>query len=218
MQKTRELPFYESYGFGGETPFRYFFLKEDSNNLENYKEAIIKCLKYDILYHIFPDYESGHETYDALRPPVTNPVQLNHNTFARVFHESVRGTQSGEIVVTYKLSEDRKSVELTLYDRDTILQPVQVSLDEDAPLQYAIVDKVIESKLKITKGKKISKKDIQVYKAPVRKALINEEEHSYDAAMKVIKTVKSKLTYPLEDPRDLLVEGKEKKNTSVKKG
>jgi hypothetical protein len=36
--------------------------------------------------------------------------------------------------------------------------------------------------------------------------------------MKVIKTVKSRLDYPLEDPRDLLVEGKEKKNTSVKKG
>ena len=63
MPKTRELPFYGSYGFEGETPFRYFFLKEDAQNLEEYKKAILKCLKYDILYKIFPgNYRSNYRS------------------------------------------------------------------------------------------------------------------------------------------------------------
>lgn len=208
MSKTRELPFHGSYGFN-QTPFRYFFLKEDGKNLEEYKEAIIKCLKYDILYDLLPDHTTGHETYDALRPPVTLPVQLSSNKFAKVFHESVQGVQSGEIVVTYKLSEDRKSMELTLYDRNTTLQPLRDALDDNAPIQYALVDNIIESKVKVTKGKKITTRDVHVYKEPEK--FLGDVPHSYEEAMKVIKQVKSKLSYPIEDPTDLLTEEKENK-------
>ena len=214
MPKTRELPFYGSYGFEGETPFRYFFLKEDAQNLEEYKKAILKCLKYDILYKIFPYHKSGHDTFDSLRPPVTNPVQLSSNKFARVFHESVRGVQSGEIVVTYTISEDRKSIKLTLYDRDTTLQQLRDAVDDDAPLQYALVDKIIESEVTITKGKKLSTRDIYVYGSPQK--FMGEEPHTYDESIKVISKVKSKLSYPLEDPRDLIVEEPEKDKSKGK--
>jgi hypothetical protein len=214
MQKTRELPFLGSYGFN-QTPYRYFFLKEDGEHLEEYKKAIIKCLKYDILYDLLPDHETGHETYDALRPPVTVPVQLASNKFAKVFHESVQGVQSGEIVVTYKFSEDRKSMELTLYDRNTALQPLRDALDDDAPIQYALVDQITESTVKITKGKKITTKDIHVYTKPEK--FLGEQPHSYEDSMKVIKQVKSKLSYPLEDPTDLLTEEKAKKETKTTK-
>lgn len=214
MPKTRELPFYGSYGFEGDTPFRYFFLKEDSQNLEEYKKAILKCLKYDILYEIIPDHQSGHETYDALRPQVTLPVELPGHKFGRVFHESVRGTQSGEIVVTYKVSDDRKSLELTLYDRDTILQPIRTSDDDDAPLQYALVDKIIESKVTITKGKKLSTKDVYVYQKPQK--YLGEQPHSYDDSIKVIKSVKEKAKYPIEDPRDLITDEPKKEKEENK--
>jgi hypothetical protein len=212
MPKIKELPFYGSYGFTGDTQFRYFFLHEDSENVTAYKEAIIKCLKYDILYNLLPDHSSGHDTYDSLRPPVTLPVQLSSNKFAKVFHESVRGTQSGEIVVTYTFSEDRKSIELTLYDRDTILQPVQKG-DEDGPLEYAIVDRIIESKVTVRKGKKITPQDIKIYSKPEK--YIRSDPHSYEDSIKVIEAVKSKLDYKLDDPRNHLVEEPEKKKTDT---
>lgn len=218
MKKTRELPFYGSYGFEG-AQYRYFFLREDGKELDEYKEAIIKCLKYDILYDLFPDHKTGNEAYDSMRPSVNLPVQLSTNKFAKVFHESVEGVKSGEIVVTYKILEDRKSIELTLYDRNTTLQPLKESVDEDAPINYALVDKIIESNLTITKGKKISARDIKVFVEPEK--YLNSEAHSYEEALKVIKQVKSKLEYQLDDPTDLLDEEKElkeEKTVSHKRG
>lgn len=190
MKKTGELPFFGSYGFEGETPFRYFFLKEDAQNLEEYKKEIIKCLKYDVLYELLPDHKSGHDTYDTLRPPVSLPVQLDYKTFGKSFHESVRGSHSGELIVTYTLSEDRKTMELTLYDRDTRVERVTMG-DEDGPIEYAIVDNIIESKVKVTKGKKLTTKDVYVYQSPKR-LVMGKENHGYEESMKVITVVKEK--------------------------
>ena len=105
-------------------------------------------------------------------------------------------------------------MELTLYDRDTILQPLRDSMDDDAPLQYALVDKIIESKVTVTKGKKLTTKDIYVYGSPQK--FMGEQPHSYDESIKVISTVKSKLNFPLEDPRDLIVEEPEKDKSKGK--
>ena len=214
MPKIKGIPFLGSYGFDGETPFRYFFLREDGKYLEQYKDDIIKCLKYDVFYHIFPDYKSGNETLDSLRPMSTNPVQLEDGRIGLVFHESVRGSRSGELVVTYKLSEDGKTLELTVFDRDTILQPVRESMDDDADLQYAVVDKIFESEIKFVKGKKLTTRDIKVYGEP--RKMFGERAHSYDESVKIIKEVKSKLSYPLEDPRDLLDETQEKEKAKDK--
>lgn len=217
MRKTQELPFFGSYGFAGENPFRYTFLHEEKENLEEYKKQLIKCLKYDILYHLSPDHKTGNETYDALRPPVQLPVQLDYRTFARVFHESVRGSHKGEIVVTYHISDDGKNMELTIYDRDTNVELVTMG-DEDGPLEYAIVDNIIESKLTITKGKKISTKDIEVYNSPTRKLRFDpdkEPAHNYEESMKVIGKVKEK-TGRIEFTNHLVPETQEKTDTKKK--
>jgi hypothetical protein len=215
MKKTKELPFFESYGFDGETQFRYFFLHEEAKALEDYKKQIIKCLKYDVLYHINPEHKTGHETYDALRPSPQLPVQLDYKTFGRVFGESVRGAHKGELVVTYTLSDDRKSMDLTLYDRDISVQRVTIG-DEDGPIEYAIVDNIIESKVRLTKGKKISVNDIEVYRSP-RKIAFDKKSHDYESAMKVITAVKEKTDYN-EFTDKVVDENKQDKKENIKKG
>ena len=111
-------------------------------------------------------------------------------------------------------SEDGKTLELTVFDRDTILQPVRESMDDDADLQYAVVDKIFESEIKFVKGKKLTTRDIKVYGEP--RKMFGERAHSYDESIKIIKEVKSKLSYPLEDPRDLLDETQEKEKAKDK--
>ena len=193
VKTAQELPFFGSYGFDWQNPFRYSFYQEENENLEDYKKKLIKCLKYDILYHLSPGHKTGHETYDALRPSIQLPTQLDYRTFARVFNESVRGSRKGEIIVTYHISDDGKTMELTIYDRDINVELVSIG-GEDAPLQYAIVDNIIESKVTITKGKRITTKDIEVYSSPTQKLYFDKEDpHNYEESMKVISRVKEKI-------------------------
>lgn len=217
MKKTQELPFFGSYGFDGQNPFRYFFLHEEKENLEEYKKQLIKCLKYDILYHLSPEHKTGNETYDGLRPSLQLPIQLDYRTFAKVFNESVRGSHKGEIVVTYHVSDDAKNMELTIYDRDINVELVTMG-DEDGPLEYAIVDNIIESKVTITKGKKITTKDIEVYSQPTKKLYFDKSApHNYEESMKVISKVKEK-TGRLEFTQHVKEEAKQEEKVAKKKG
>ena len=83
---------------------------------------------------------------------------------------------------------------------------------------YSIFDNIIESKLTITKGKKISTKDIEVYNSPTRKLRFDpdkEPAHNYEESMKVIGKVKEK-TGRIEFTNHLVPETQEKTDTKKK--
>lgn len=219
VKTAQELPFFGCYGFDWQNPFRYHFLHEEKENLEEYKKQLIKCLKYDILYHLNPQHKTGHDIFDSLRPPVQLPIQLDYRTFARVFGESVTGSRKGEIVVTYHISDDGKTMELTIYDRNIDVELVSLG-DEDAPLEYAIVDNIVESKVTITKGKRLSTRDIEVYSTPTKKFLFdpdNEPAHNYEESMKVITKVKEK-SGRKEFTQHVVDDQKQDKKDTKKKG
>jgi len=211
MKKVNNLPFIGTYGLDNQ--FRYFLLDpHNSVKTENYKKDIINCLKYDVLYHILPTHKSGSKTLDELRLNTSNAISIDAHTKGCIFSESVNGNRSGELIVTYKLSDDKKSLVLTLYDRNTILQPIRSSLDSDSPIEFTLVDNIVESRVEIKKGHKLSPKDIKVYHGDFKL-----DGHTYEDALKVIKTVKNKADYQALEPTDLLIEEPELKINNTNK-
>ena len=201
MTKTVELPFYGFYGFDA-TPFRYFFLKEDSENIEKYKKDILKVLKYEVLHDILPKHKSGNSAYDSehLRTP-SQKIALDSNKMALFYSESIQGIRGGELVVTYELVGD-KEIKLNIYDRNTKVDMVG---QDGKELEYAVCDGITQSELTIKPGKKIHPSDIHICSSLMGK------EYSYEGAIKVFEEVKSKLDYHMDDPRAHMSEVKQEK-------
>lgn len=216
MTKKVELPFYGFYGLD-DTPFRYFFLQEGAQNREQYRQDIIKVLKYQVLHDIFPDHKSGNSTYDSdhlnLRGN-TQKVQLSPNKVALFYDESIQGIRGGELIVTYELDENKKDIKLNLYDRNTKVELVDT---KNGPAQYAVCDCITQSQLTIKKGKKIHSKDINIC-SDISNNMLEGKIYTYDEAIKVFDEVKANLNNKIDDPRNHTTEDKKNQKTSeVKK-
>ena len=212
MSKKVELPFYGFYGLDA-TPFRYFFLHENGEDVEKYKKDILKVLKYEVLHDIFPEYKTGNRVYDNEHLAVTGrtkKIQLDSNKVALFYVESVQGVRGGELIVTYELAENEKDLKLNIYDRNT---KVDIVREGDDKGQYAVCDTITQSQLTLKKGKKIHPIDISICSSLT--GIGTREEYSYDAAIKVFEEVKAKLDYDMDDPRDYLTEEKENKKENT---
>ena len=212
MSKKVELPFYGFYGLDA-TPYRYFFLREDSENVEKYKKDILKVLKYEVLRDIFPEYKTGNSTYDSEHLRITGntqKVQLDSNKIALFYGESVQGVRGGELIVTYEFDENQKDVKLNIYDRNT---KVDIVREGDEKGQYAVCDTITQSQLTLKNGKKIHPNDINICSSLT--GIGTREAYSYDAAIKVFEEVKAKLDYEMDDPRDYITEEKENKKENT---
>lgn len=212
MSKKVELPFYGFYGLDA-TPFRYFFLDEDSENIEKYRKDILKVLKYVVLRDIFPDYKTGNSTLDCDHLRITGhtqKIQLDSHKIALFYKESVQGVNGGELIVTYELAKNGKDLKLNIYDRNT---KVGIVSEGDEKGQYAVCDNITQSLLTLKKGKKIHSNDIYICSSSP--GFGDFEEYSYEAAMKVFEEVKAKLDYEMDDPRDYITEEKENKKENT---
>lgn len=203
---TKPLQILGGYGIDNDSSYRYFFLREEADNLEKYKEDIIKCLKYDVLYSVLPDHTIGDKGYDHLNSVRQEPVEITEGTYGCFCGESIRNSGKGELVAVYKFSEDGKTVLINLYDRTTVLGLVQTSMDDETQKEYALLDSIVESQVRLTKGKKLTTKDIRVYSNA-----IHDKEHNYTSALKVVEAVKEKVG--ARDISELV----EEKKPSIKK-